>query len=48
VKRYTNAAAELAAYLANSPHVGIADASGLNVGAPGEATSAGTPTEHQE
>jgi len=30
-RRYPTAAAELAAYLANSPHVGIADASGLNV-----------------
>jgi len=47
-RRYPTAAAELAAYLANSPHVGIGDASGLNVGAPGEMASAGTPTEHQE
>jgi len=45
VKRYTNAAAELAAYLANSPDTGIGDASGLNVGAPGEMASAGTPTD---
>jgi hypothetical protein len=31
VKRPTNAAAELAAYLRNSPDVGIGDISGLNV-----------------
>ena len=42
-RRYPTAAAELAALLANSPDVGIADASGLNVGAPVAATSAGTP-----
>ena len=47
-RHYTTAAAHLAALLANSPDVGIADASGLNVGAPGEMASAGTPLEHQE
>lgn len=42
MKRYPTAAAELAALLANSPDVGIGDASGLNVGAPGEMASAPT------
>ena len=45
MKRYPTAAAELAAYLRNSPDTGIGDASGLNVGAPVGATSAGTPTD---
>jgi len=45
-KHYPTAAAHLAALLANSPDVGIGDASGLNVGAPVEvATLAGTPTD---
>jgi len=47
-RRYPTAAAHLAALLANSPDVGIADLGGLNVGAPAEVASAGTPTEHQE
>jgi len=51
-RRYPNAAAELAAYLANSPHVGIADASGLNVDATltanAGALGGSAPLEHDE
>jgi hypothetical protein len=45
VKRPTSAAAELAAYLGNSPDVTLGDISGLNV-AP--AVDAGAPLEHAE
>ena len=43
-RHYITAAAHLAALLANSPDVGIGDASGLNVGAPAEMASAPTDT----
>jgi len=46
VKRPTSAAAHLAALLRNSPDVGIADISGLNVGAGVDAV--GAPLEHDE
>jgi hypothetical protein len=45
MKRPTSAAAELAAYLGNSPDVTLGDISGLNV-AP--AVDAGAPLEHAE
>ncbi len=52
--RPQSAAAELAAYLRNSPDVGIGDLGGLNLrnagdlGAPAEETLAAVPSEHDE